>query len=138
MTVGFALTNSGLAGTTNLIATLLATNGVTSPGAPQSYGVLSVGGPAVRRPFSFIPVGTCGSAITAVLQLQDGPDNLGAASFSLPLGSFAPLTTFTQNFDGVTAPALPSAWTTTHTGGASNWVTYCRLQRHPPQLRLCG
>jgi hypothetical protein len=122
VTVGFALTNSGLAGTTNLIATLLATNGVALPGAPQSYGLLSAGGPAVSRPFSFIPVGACGSAITAVLQLQDGSSNLGTASFSLPLGSFAPFTIFTQNFDGVTVPALPSGWATTHTGGASNWV----------------
>jgi len=132
VTVGFALTNSGLADTTNLIATLLATNGVVSPGAPQSYGVLSAGGPAVSSPFSFIAVGTCGSTITAVLQLQDGPDNLGAVSFSLPLGSLSTLTTFTQSFDGVTAPALPAAWTTTHTGGASNWVTSAASSDTPP------
>jgi hypothetical protein len=123
VTVGFVLTNSGLASTTNLVATLLASDGVTSPGAPQSYGVLSPGGPAVSYPFNFIPVGTCGSTITAVLELQDGSASLGTASFSLPLGSFAPFSTFTQNFDGVTVPVLPLGWTTTHTGGASNWVT---------------
>ena len=132
VTVGFALRNSGLGSTTNLIATLLATNGVASPGAPQAYGVLSPGGPAVSRPFSLIAVGTCGSAITAVLQLQDGCSNLGTASFSLPLGSFTSFTTFTQNFDGVTAPALPPGWTTTHTGGASNWVTTTAFYDTPP------
>jgi len=132
VTVGFALLNSGLAGTTNLIATLLATNGVISPGAPQSYGALSAGGPAVSRPFSFIPVGNCGSAIMAVLQLQDGSSNLGTASFSLPLGSFAPLTTFTQDFDDLTVPALPSGWTTIHTGGASNWVSTTASYDTPP------
>jgi hypothetical protein len=132
VTVAFALTNSGLAGTTNLLATLLATNGVASPGAPQSYGALSAGGPAVSCPFSFIAIGTCGSNITAVLQLQDGSANLGTASFSLPLGSFAPITTFTQSFDGVTAPALPPDWTTSHTGAASNWVTSTAFYNTPP------
>ena len=132
VSVRFALTNSGLADTTNLIVTLLNTNGVTAPSAPQAYGLLSVGGPAVSQPFSFIPVGSCGSAVTAVLQLQDGSDNLGAASFTLPLGSFSPLTSFTQSFDGVTQPALPSAWTTTHTGGASNWVTSAVSSDTPP------
>jgi hypothetical protein len=132
VTVGFALLNNGLASTTNLIATLLATNGVISPGAPQSYGVLSAGGPAVSRSFSLIPVGTCGSAITVVLQLQDGSADLGTASFSLPLGSFTPLTTFTQDFDGLTVPALPLGWTTTPTGGASNWVTTTASYDTPP------
>jgi len=132
VTVGFALQNSGLGSTTNLIATLLATNGVSLPGGPQSYGVLSPRVPAASQPFSFIPVGTCGSTVTAVLQLQDGSANLGTVSFALPLGSFVPITTFAQDFDGVTAPALPSAWTTTHAGGASNWVTSTASYDTPP------
>ena len=132
MTVAFALEDSGLGGTTNLIATLLATNGVTLPGTPQSYGALSAGGPAVSRPFSFVAAGACGSNITAVLQLQDGAANLGTVSFSLPLGSFTPFTTFAQNFDSVAPPALPSAWTMSATGGASNWVTSTASSDSPP------
>src|SRR5205807_5794500 len=38
VTMSFALTNSGSADTTNLVATLLTTNGVTSPSGAQSYG----------------------------------------------------------------------------------------------------
>ncbi len=57
VTVGFALQNSGLAATTNLIATLLATNGVFSPGAPQSYGLLSAGGPLSVAPSASSPLG---------------------------------------------------------------------------------
>ncbi|MGO8678144.1 MAG: protease pro-enzyme activation domain-containing protein [Limisphaerales bacterium] len=132
VTVAFALEDSGLGGTTNLIATLLATNGVTLPGTPQSYGALSAGGPAVSRPFSFVAAGACGSNITAVLQLQDGAANLGTVSFSLPLGSFTPFTTFAQNFDSVAPPALPSAWTMSATGGASNWVTSTASSDSPP------
>ena len=98
VTVAFALEDSGLGGTTNLIATLLATNGVTLPGTPQSYGALSAGGPAVSRPFSFVAAGACGSNITAVLQLQDGAANLGTVSFSLPLGSFTPFTDLRPEF----------------------------------------
>jgi hypothetical protein len=132
VTVGFALQNTGLAATTNLIATLLATNGVALPGTPQSYGVLSAGGSAVSRSFSFIPTGTCGSAITAVLQLEDGSADLGTVSFSLPLGMFTSSVTFTGNFDNVTAPALPSGWSTSATGGASNWVTTTVSSDTPP------
>ena len=132
VSVSFALTNGGLGPTTNLIVTLLSTNGVTVPSAPQAYGLLSLGGPAVSQPFSFIPVGTCGSAVTAVLQLQDGSNDLGAASFTLPLGSFSPFTSFTQDFDAVSPPTLPSAWSTTRTGGASNWVTTAVSSDTPP------
>jgi PKD repeat protein len=31
--------------------------------------------------------------------------------------------TFSENFDGVTAPALPNGWTTTITGGGDQWET---------------
>lgn len=132
VTVSFALQNSGLANTTNLVATLLATNGVLAPGAPQSYGVLAAGGPAASQPFTFTPIGACGSTITTVLQLQDGPADLGTASFTLPLGKFTAWTTFAESFDGVTAPGLPPAWTTTVSGGASNWVTTAAASDSPP------
>jgi hypothetical protein len=121
VTVKFALKNTGAANTTNLVATLLDTNGVTLPGGPQTYGVLTAGGSAVTQAFSFTAMGACGSNITAVLQLQDGAASLGMVSFVMPLG--ATTLVFTQYFDGVTAPALPSGWTTSSGGAQSNWVT---------------
>ena len=53
-TVSLCLQNVGSADTTNAVATLLPTGGVTSPGAPQGYGVLTAHGPAVCRSFDFV------------------------------------------------------------------------------------
>ena len=88
VTVNFALTNAG-SSTANLVATLLATDGVTSPSAPQSYGVLGAAGGVVVRPFTFTATGTCGGICTAVLQLQDGSTSYGTLSNSFRLGALA-------------------------------------------------
>src|SRR5439155_6998567 len=62
----------------------------------------------------------CGGLNIATLQLQDGAANLGAVAFSFPLGQSS---AFSQNFDSVTAPALPAAWTTSASGAQTPWVT---------------
>jgi len=87
VTVAFALQNAGTVGTTNLVGTLLATNGVVLPGSPQTYGALLAGGGAVTQAFSFTAAGTCGGTINPVLQLQDGPANLGTLNTSFTLGT---------------------------------------------------
>ena len=121
VTMNLSLQNVGTAAASNLVVTLLATNGITLPSGPQTYGALATNGSIVTQPFTFTAAGTCGSSITAALQLQDGTNNLGTLTQTLNLG--APSLVFSQNFDGVSAPALPSGWTTSHGGGQSNWVT---------------
>ncbi len=121
VTLNLSLRNAGTLGTTNLVATLLAAGGIYSPSGPQNYGALAAGGGAVSKPFTFILSGTCGGTNLATLQLQDGPVNLGTISFLLPLGVLAPA--FTENFDAVTAPALPAGWTTATSGAQSGWFT---------------
>ena len=123
VTMNFALQNLGGANTTNLVATLLATGGVASPGGPQTYGVLTPAGAIVSRPFTFTAQGLCGGGISAYLQLQDGATPLGIARFDIPLGQTLPFTAFAENFDGVAEPALPLNWTTSATGGGSPWST---------------
>jgi uncharacterized repeat protein (TIGR01451 family) len=86
VTVEFHLRNIGIAATTNLVATLEATGGVTAPGAPQNYGALAPGGPAVGRPFTFTTTGATGSVLTATLRLNDGGTDLGGATFTFVLG----------------------------------------------------
>src|SRR6185503_10669535 len=133
VTVNFKLMNNGGGGTTSLVATLQATGGVTSPSGPQNYGSVPPGGMA-ERPFSFTANGTCGGALTATLQLQDGANNLGTVTFTFTLG--VQNVVFTENFDGVAAPALPAGWATAFTNGdgdctvggalcalGSNWTT---------------
>ena len=86
VTVLFALRDSVGTNTANLVATLLATNGITNPSGPQNYGALVVHGPSVSRPFSFTASGATGQTITATFQLQDGTINRGSAAFNFTLG----------------------------------------------------
>ncbi|MEY4918320.1 MAG: hypothetical protein RL616_2233, partial [Verrucomicrobiota bacterium] len=121
VTLNFSLQNLGTVNTTNLIATLLATNGVTSPSGAQSYGALNTNGNIVTLPFTFTASGVCGGTVSPVFTLTDGATNLGTVAFTIPLGAQATLQT--ENFDSVAAPAFPVGWSTTAGGGQSAWVT---------------
>ena len=81
------LRNVGTAPTTNLVVTLLATNGVLLPGAPQRFGVLPPDGQAVARPFAFVVGAPCGSNLVAVLELRDGAAFLETVEGVLPVGT---------------------------------------------------
>ena len=70
VSMGFELQNVGTADTTNLVATLLETGGITSPSGPQSYGALIAGGPADSREFTFTPNGVCGENLVATFSLK--------------------------------------------------------------------
>jgi hypothetical protein len=123
VTVSFTLTNRGNVSATNLVATLLPFEGVLSPGGPQGYGVLAASGPAVSRSFTFTANGACGTTITAALQLQDGSRSLGVATIALTLGTPNPTVTFSENFDALTAPALPAGWSSLIYGAGAAWAT---------------
>ncbi len=89
VTVSLRLRNAGNVSNTNLLATLLATSGVTPvpPNSPQTYGILAPGSSFVAQQFSFTASGAPGSTISAVLQLQDGSNlltNTVSYNFTLP------------------------------------------------------
>jgi phosphatidylinositol-3-phosphatase len=130
VTVNFSVKNIGSGNTASLVATLVATNGVTSPSGPQTYGTVVAGGATVAEPFTFTANGACGGSITATLQLQDGANNLGTITYTLALGQT--INPLTQNFDAVTAPALPAGWSTSASGAQSNWVTSTTLADTSP------
>jgi hypothetical protein len=132
VTVDLALQNIGIVNTTNLVATLLSGGGIDSPSGPAACGVLPVDGVAVSEPFTFTAAGACGDTITATLQLQDGSASLGAVSYLFTLGQFVATTNFTQNFDLVTPPALPSGWASAISGGQLPWVTTNGMADTPP------
>jgi hypothetical protein len=121
VSVSFTLRNaaSGTATTTNLVARLLAEGGVAAPSEPQNYGALATGAMA-SRPFTFTAQGDCGGVVTAVLVLEDGPVSVGRLTNVFRLGQR--VTVFSENFDGVAAPALPAGWTATAVGAAP-WRT---------------
>ena len=86
VSVAFTLRNVGTGPSTNLVATLLATGGVLTPSAPQTYGALVAGAPGVAQTFSFRAVGACGLNIHCTLALTDGGSDLGTVTFPLRLG----------------------------------------------------
>jgi len=107
--------------------TLLPTGGVTFPSDPVAYGAVDAGATS-SRDFHFSNDGTCGGTITLTFHLQDGALDFGNVSYTFTLGllvNSAPA--FTENFDGVVAPALPAGWTTSRSSTATNtaalWVT---------------
>jgi len=123
ITMNFGVTNVGPGPTNNLVVTLQPTGGVTFPSGPQNYGVVNPGATGTGS-FHFSNNGTCGGTITLTFHLQDGDLDLGNVSITFTLGLLvdsAPA--FTENFDGVAAPALPAGWTTANTGAAAAWVT---------------
>ena len=87
VTVGFSLRNVGGGNTANLVATLAPSGNIISPSGPQTYGVMVAGGAAVTNNYSFTANGPCGGAFQAVLQLQDGTNNLGTVTFVLPFAT---------------------------------------------------
>lgn len=123
VTVNFPITNAGGGSTTNLIATLQNSGGVTPITTTQNYGAIASNGSATK-PFQFTANGTCGSTITATLQLQDGATNYGTVSYAIRLGVPTASPVLFQNFDGVSAPALPAGWTATVASGTmAPWAT---------------
>jgi HYR domain-containing protein len=126
VTVDFGVTNIGPGPTQNLVVTLLPTGGVTFPAAPQTYGVVD-GGATVTRPFHFSNNGVCDGPLTLTFHLQDGDLDLGTFTFAYILGELVTSpASFSENFDGVVAPALPAGWTTSRSGAGTNpvlWVT---------------
>jgi subtilisin-like proprotein convertase family protein len=104
VTVSLCLSNIGALDTTNLVATLQASGGVTSPSVPQNYGVVVASGPAVCRDFSFIAAGSCGGTVTATLDLQDGAANLGTATFDFDLGALGAPTTSNYSTGNIAVP----------------------------------
>jgi hypothetical protein len=107
--VRFALRDSAGLDVTNLIANLLATNGVTSPSpASQSYGHLTVYGHSVYKTFGFVANGTNGLNISPTFQLYDGAKFIGNATFVFTLGTwtttFANTNTIIINEIGAASP----------------------------------
>jgi hypothetical protein len=81
-----------------------------------------VGGATQSQVISYtVPAATtCGSVLSIPVDINS---SLGPTTQNFPLTIGSPVLGFTQNFDGVVAPALPAGWTTAATGGESAWVS---------------
>lgn len=119
------LSNVGTQDTTNLTADLQPTGGVTQPDPSQNYGALVAGGSTVTKafPFRVDPALACGAPLTLTWQLKDGASSMGSVVQNLTVGGTNTVTTPLQNFDAVTAPALPAGWVNANTGAGGAWLT---------------
>ncbi len=90
-------------------------------GGTASYGTIASGATVSQNISYRIPTGSvCGSKLTVSVIVTS---NLGVETKTFPLQLGTPTSIFAQNFDGVTAPALPAGWTTSTTGSQPLWVT---------------
>lgn len=123
VTLEIALLNSGNVRTTNLVVTLLATNGVNPITINQTYGVVAPNA-TVSRPFVF--QAASGGTIAPVLNLTDGSSNLGSVTFSYSTGTnvtFVNAAALTVPALGPATPAYPSTITVSNLTGVVNKVT---------------
>lgn len=90
-------------------------------GSTADYGTIATG-ETVSRALTFtVPAATeCGSALPLTF---NGGSSLGPVTFVRAINIGAPQLTFSEDFDGVTAPAFPAGWTATSIAGGITFVT---------------
>jgi hypothetical protein len=143
VTLLFALRDAGGTNVTDLLATLLATNGITSPTSPngtpaQDYGPLAYGGHSVSRPFTFTAHGTNGQQIAATFALTSGMSNIGMAVFGYTLGTWTTVVSNTAAIiinDNAIASPYPSTINISGLGGSlvKATITLTNLSHSSPR-----
>lgn len=125
VSVNFALQNTGNLSVSNVVATLLATGGVSVPSGAQSYGTLSANGGAATNSFTFTANGTCGDPIIATLQLSTNSVFYRTVPFGLRLGTLATAVTNNYSSGGISV-AIPDCVIiggTNFNGSITNQIT---------------
>src|SRR6185503_16771150 len=118
VTVTFGVKNNGAGATIALVGTLQATGGVTSPGAPANYGVVSANGGTGAQSISFTADAllTCGSTLTATLHLQDGATDLGNVTYNFTLCPIVVVTATAATVGPTSYPTLKAAFDAINAG----------------------
>jgi hypothetical protein len=90
-------------------------------GGGESYGTIN-GGQTVTKEIGYtVPSSlACGSALTINFDITS---SLGPTTVSFVSTTGQPVVGIDNNFDSLTAPALPAGWTTATTGSGVAWVT---------------
>ena len=118
LSVSVPIMNNSGSGTINNVV------GMITGGGSANYGNIADGATVVRQIAYTVPAGAvCGSLHTITITGTSALGAMNPRTFSFRLGQ----PTFggsTQNFDGVTAPALPAGFENVQLSGtAINWVT---------------
>ena len=115
-----SMTISGATDPTTSVEFLLPANGIFCSLQVFTNGTLATNGYRLNGQVLKVQVGTTVS-------------NVSVSYYGLASGTQV----FTQNFDGVTPPALPSGWTTSSTGFESPWYTTNSPVDTPPNALYC-
>jgi len=122
--------------TNPLASALTSVSAAVVGGGTANYGTIAPGA-TVSQAISFkVPANaTCGDKVTVSVIVDS---NLGqeTKTFKIKLGSA--VASFSENFDGVTAPALPAGWTTTNTSSQALWVTSTTASDTAPNAASSG
>ncbi|MGI8787423.1 MAG: M36 family metallopeptidase, partial [Pyrinomonadaceae bacterium] len=103
-------------------ATVTGVTAQVAGGSTANYGDIANGATVTRQINYTVPAGTvCGSLLTLTLNINSS-GGLRIETRSLRIGQPA-FSGSTQNFDGVTAPALPIGWVKAQSGANPGWVT---------------
>jgi uncharacterized delta-60 repeat protein len=90
-------------------------------GSSANYGTISDISTLSRQVSYTVPANThCGSILTLTINVNS---SLGTTSFTRQIIIGTPITTLSENFDGINAPALPAGWTATTIQNGINFVT---------------
>ncbi|MBC7797078.1 MAG: M36 family metallopeptidase [Pyrinomonadaceae bacterium] len=95
-------------------------------GGSATYGTIANNSTATRTLNYTVPANAaCGSDLSLTFNINS---SLGAATFTRTIKIGQPNVSFSQNFDGVTTPALPAGWTSTLAtsltpNNATNWTS---------------
>lgn len=90
-------------------------------GASANQASFPNGQQAIAQLQYLVPAQTpCGSSISLTFNVNS---NLGPVIFNRSIIVGSPAQTFSQNFDSVTTPGLPSGWVSASVAGGINWTT---------------
>ncbi|HMS39107.1 MAG TPA: M36 family metallopeptidase [Pyrinomonadaceae bacterium] len=99
-------------------------------GGSANYGTINNNSTATQSVSYTVPANTpCGSAINLTFNVAS---SLGPTSFTRTIIIGVPVTTFTENFDSVTAPNLPAGWTTAQAGSGISFATVTNTVNSAP------
>lgn len=99
-------------------------------GGSANYGTIAAGATVSQNISYQIPTGTaCGSKATVSVVVTS---NLGVETKTFQLQIGTPTAIFSENFDGVTAPALPAGWTSTNVGAMLAFATTAAASSSAP------
>ena len=143
LTVTIQQYSNCVAGITTPTGTLSTTTpGVTITQGTSGFGSLGGAGTTATNTTPFVVQVGGGFSVPTPIDLLvtlSTPQGPALIPFRLETGDVLQTTLLSENFDGVTAPALPAGWSTTNVAGTVNaWKTSTTYSASAPSAAYCA